>query len=532
MKKKMGSVLGWAARILPQSTSGGKGLGAERRSESEVERRVVEALRRRREEEEASGKKRIVHFNTLVMKFAKSDEAFKQIRKQFDQYDKDASQSIDLHELRTCLAALGVRIEEEVMQLYREADMDGLLLSSPPSPQQTRTPANQSIDLEELRTYKDASQSIDLEELRTCLSALGVQIEEEEVMQLYREADMDCCDGVHFKEFILLLALLYLLQPNAHFGTPEVEDAFGLIADAFNFFDTTGEGFLTQAKVQAAMTTGRDSSPSRIAGQRFGKKRGWGPGAKVQTKVQAAMSSGRDSSPSRIAGQRFGNSFLAQAKVQHTMSSGQHSSPGQRRVSAGDGVAKMDYNPDGQCTFSRFLPISVSLAILRTHAPSGMDYNTDGQCTFKEFLFAHSSPSFCLPCSLTSLRTFAPDSPAEMDQLFTSWVDGFTLTHSHPPPDPPAAEMDYNTDGQCTFKEFLFASEMDYNTDGQCTFKEFLFAYVGWVGTAEEEEDEEEEEKEEERSKTPKTPKTPKSPSKSPKSPKSPRTPRHSGGHR
>ncbi|CAI5980638.1 unnamed protein product [Closterium sp. NIES-65] len=278
MKKKMGSVLGWAARILPQSTSGGKGLGAERRSESEVERRVVEALRRRREEEEASGKKRIVHFNTLVMKFAKSDEAFKQIRKQFDQYDKDASQSIDL------------------------------------------------------------------EELRTCLSALGVQIEEEEVMQLYREADMDCCDGVHFKEFILLLALLYLLQPNAHFGTPEVEDAFGLIADAFNFFDTTGEGFLTQAKVQAAMTTGRDSSPSRIAGQRF--------------------------------------------------------------------------------------------------------------------------------------------------------------------------------------------AEMDYNTDGQCTFKEFLFAYVGWVGTAEEEEDEEEEEKEEERSKTPKTPKTPKSPSKSPKSPKSPRTPRHSGGHR
>ncbi|CAI6007325.1 unnamed protein product [Closterium sp. NIES-65] len=436
MKKKMGSVLGWAARILPQSTSGGKGLGAERRSESEVERRVVEALRRRREEEEASGKKRIVHFNTLVMKFAKSDEAFKQIRKQFDQYDKDASQSIDL------------------------------------------------------------------EELRTCLSALGVQIEEEEVMQLYREADMDCCDGVHFKEFILLLALLYLLQPNAHFGTPEVEDAFGLIADAFNFFDTTGEGFLTQAKVQAAMTTGRDSSPSRIAGQRFDNRArpvGFLLQAKVQTKVQAAMSSGRDSSPSRIAGQRF---------------------------------AKMDYNPDGQCTFSRFLPISVSLAILRTHAPSGMDYNTDGQCTFKEFLFAHSSPSFCLPCSLTSLRTFAPDSPAEMDQLFTSWVDGFTLTHSHPPPDPPAAEMDYNTDGQCTFKEFLFASEMDYNTDGQCTFKEFLFAYVGWVGTAEEEEDEEEEEKEEERSKTPKTPKTPKSPSKSPKSPKSPRTPRHSGGHR
>ncbi|CAI5523400.1 unnamed protein product [Closterium sp. Naga37s-1] len=348
MKKKMGSVLGWAARILPQSTSGGKGLGAERRSESEVERRVVEALRRRREEEEASGKKRIVHFNTLVMKFAKSDEAFKQIRKQFDQYgartipqDKHASQAIDLEELTACSR----------LPLPHQPPLPRHPLPPPPFPPSpspslpTDKDASQSIDLEELSTYKDASQSIDLEELRTCLSALGVRIEEEEVMQLYREADMDCCDGMHFKEFILLLALLYLLQPNAHFGLPEVEEAFGLIADAFNFFDTTGEGFLTQAKVQAAMSSGRDSSPSRIAGQRF--------------------------------------------------------------------------------------------------------------------------------------------------------------------------------------------AEMDYNTDGQCTFKEFLFAYVGWVGTAEEEEDEEEEEeKEEERSKTPKTPKTPKSPSKSPKSPKSPRTPRHSGGHR
>jgi len=28
---------------------------------------------------------------------------------------------------------------------------------------------------------------------------------------------------------------------------------------------------------------------------------------------------------------------------------------------------------------------------------------------------------------------------------------------------------------------FLLAAEMDYNTDGQCSFKEFLYAYVGWV---------------------------------------------------
>ncbi|CAI7908345.1 unnamed protein product [Closterium sp. NIES-53] len=414
MKKKMGSVLGWAARILPQSTSGGKGLGAERRSESEVERRVVEALRRRREEEEASGKKRIVHFNTLVMKFAKSDEAFKQIRKQFDQY--------------------GART---------------------------------------IPQDKDASQSIDLEELRTCLSALGVRIEEEEVMQLYREADMDCCDGMHFKEFILLLALLYLLQPNAHFGLPEVEEAFGLIADAFNFFDTTGEGFLTQAKVQAAMSSGRDSSPSRIAGQRFGGEEGVREerceevkaGGELshagQAKVQAAMSSSRDSLPCRFAGQRFGSPPPAASPSREV------------RLEAwgikGGGV---------------------SGGWMGWWVGGGIKATGPGSCPFKD---SQTVLSLVLPLVLS------PDLP---------------VTHSHPPPRQPAAEM-------------------DYNTDGQCTFKEFLFAYVGWVGTAEEEDDEEEEEeKEEECSKTPKTPKTPKSPSKSPKSPKSPRTPRHSGGHR
>eukprot|EP00271_Cylindrocystis_brebissonii_P014453 TRINITY_DN357_c0_g2_i12.p1 TRINITY_DN357_c0_g2~~TRINITY_DN357_c0_g2_i12.p1 ORF type:complete len:244 (-),score=61.12 TRINITY_DN357_c0_g2_i12:2034-2765(-) len=36
--------------------------------------------------------------------------------------------------------------------------------------------------------------------------------------------------------------------------------------------------------------------------------------------------------------------------------------------------------------------------------------------------------------------------------------------------------------------------EMDYDSNGQCTFKEFLFAFLGWVGTAEDDEDEDEDE--------------------------------------
>lgn len=40
-------------------------------------------------------------------------------------------------------------------------------------------------------------------------------------------------------------------------------------------------------------------------------------------------------------------------------------------------------------------------------------------------------------------------------------------------------------------------AEMDYDENGQCSFKEFLLAFVDWVGISEEEEDEEEEDEEE-----------------------------------
>lgn len=40
----------------------------------------------------------------------------------------------------------------------------------------------------------------------------------------------------------------------------------------------------------------------------------------------------------------------------------------------------------------------------------------------------------------------------------------------------------------------LASVEMDYDNNGRCTFKEFLFAFVGWVGTEDDEEDEDEEE--------------------------------------
>lgn len=58
---------------------------------------------------------------------------------------------------------------------------------------------------------KDGSGTIDLEELKECFRQLKVSFSDEEVKAFHQESDMDASKGVDFKEFIVVLALVYLL---------------------------------------------------------------------------------------------------------------------------------------------------------------------------------------------------------------------------------------------------------------------------------------------------------------------------------
>jgi Ca2+-binding EF-hand superfamily protein len=58
---------------------------------------------------------------------------------------------------------------------------------------------------------KDGSGAIDMEELKHCLKELKVEISEKDVEELHAESDMDSSHAIEFKEFIVLLALVYLL---------------------------------------------------------------------------------------------------------------------------------------------------------------------------------------------------------------------------------------------------------------------------------------------------------------------------------
>lgn len=53
--------------------------------------------------------------------------------------------------------------------------------------------------------------SIDLDELQLCFKELQVSFGSEEVQAFYAECDMDSSHGIDFKEFIVVLALVYLL---------------------------------------------------------------------------------------------------------------------------------------------------------------------------------------------------------------------------------------------------------------------------------------------------------------------------------
>ncbi|KAI5069351.1 hypothetical protein GOP47_0015652 [Adiantum capillus-veneris] len=105
---------------------------------------------------------------------------------------------------------------------------------------------------------KDGSGTIDLEELKECFRQLRVSFTDEEVKAFHQESDMDSSKGVDFKEFIVVLALVYLLGKSnvgpskSRIGLPELEATFDTIVDAYLFFDKDGDGYVSKAEIIAA----------------------------------------------------------------------------------------------------------------------------------------------------------------------------------------------------------------------------------------------------------------------------------------
>eukprot|EP01018_Ginkgo_biloba_P015875 Gb_04277 [translate_table: standard] len=122
----------------------------------------------------------------------------------------------------------------------------------------------------------DRNGTIDLEELKLCFQELQVSFTDEEIKELHRESDMDESKGIDFKEFIVLLALVYLLgdradpTTNSRIGLPHLEATFDTIVDTFVFFDKNGDGYVTKKEMVQAI---HEVSPVERTADDIGIKR-------------------------------------------------------------------------------------------------------------------------------------------------------------------------------------------------------------------------------------------------------------------
>lgn len=126
------------------------------------------------------------------------------------------------------------------------------------------------------RFDKNGNGTLELEELKDCFRELQVSFTDEEVRDLSAESDMDANSGIDFKEFIVLLALVYLLasprdkSSKSRLGMAQLEESFDRIADAFAFFDKDCDGYVSKKEIVEAI--GQASPGSRNA-DRIGLKR-------------------------------------------------------------------------------------------------------------------------------------------------------------------------------------------------------------------------------------------------------------------
>ncbi|KAI4307791.1 hypothetical protein L6164_030935 [Bauhinia variegata] len=123
---------------------------------------------------------------------------------------------------------------------------------------------------------EDSNGVIDRDELRKCFQKLDISFSEEDINDIFEACDINEDLVMKFSEFIVLLCLVYLLDPAAllaksKIGTPNLEATFEPLVDAFVFLDKNKDGYVSKSEMVQAIneTTGGERSSGRIAMKRF-----------------------------------------------------------------------------------------------------------------------------------------------------------------------------------------------------------------------------------------------------------------------
>lgn len=175
---------------------------------------------------------------------------------------------------------LDAKLERKMMEVKRSASRDsnfrsvnGIILRFPQIKEGLKDIRGVFEKFDE-----DSNGTVDREELKKCLHDLQLHLPKKEIDDIFQSCDVNGSEGIQFKEFIVLMCLVYLLidhsnstQTTSQIGSPQLKATFDVIIEAFLFLDKNGDGKLN--KKDMAKSLNEDSpwekSPAHITRSRF-----------------------------------------------------------------------------------------------------------------------------------------------------------------------------------------------------------------------------------------------------------------------
>jgi len=145
---------------------------------------------------------------------ALTEEQKQEIKEAFDLFDTDKTGTIDYHELKVAMRALGFDVKkQEVLGLMREYDRDGTSQIEYPDFLEIMTQKIQDRDPveETLKAFKlfdeDNTGKISLRNLRRVARELGENLSDEELTAMIDEFDKDGDGEINEQEFLGIMKM-------------------------------------------------------------------------------------------------------------------------------------------------------------------------------------------------------------------------------------------------------------------------------------------------------------------------------------
>lgn len=108
---------------------------------------------------------------------------------------------------------------------------------------------------------RDKDQQISMEEMKEGLLKLGFTAGDDKLIaDCFDSSDLDQSHSIEFKEFVVLMAVLFILKKGQAGGLEgvkqEITDTFKTILDCFVFFDANCDGILKKVSADSCECSG------------------------------------------------------------------------------------------------------------------------------------------------------------------------------------------------------------------------------------------------------------------------------------